>query len=590
MSEQQKTLTYVLIAAVMAVAGVFLAPHGPKVTKDNLDALIGTEFYKDFKNPSEATSIEVISYDAASATATPFSVEFQDGLWRIPTRFNYPADAKDRLAKVAASIIGLKRDALAGKSESEQAEFQVLDPKSDKTDNLKGIGNRLTLKKGDKILADYIIGKQVPNRSGYYYVRTPDKKETFIAKLELNLSTKFNDWIESDVLNLDGNKLTVIDIMKHSLEIQQRRARLVGQEHNVLTRKNSSDPWKLDGLDDASEEVNQDETRKLVTALDDLKIVGVRPKSGSLKKALQSNEGITLDPETEDDLASRGFFFMPTQRGGMQMISMEGDMTAGTDQGVEYEMHFGNVFEGADEENELAFAKAQNEKPQPEDAEQKEGEKPGSKKKNRFIFVTARVNPALFGPEPEEPIKPEPPAEASAAETPEPPKSPASEAEKSDEQKTDEAKSSDNTQSEETKSEAAATDDKPTEPIPQPPKVDPQKAYDEALKKYESDKQKFASDLKARESKLKEAEEKVKLLNARFADWYYVISAESFENLRQGRSTLVKPKAGTEPKPEGEEAMEEAPAGESQPESDSPAPADSADKPGEAPETPSQPE
>jgi hypothetical protein len=516
MTESQKTLTYVVIAAVMAVAGIFLAPRGPQGAKEGIEALIGTEFYKDFKNPSEATSIEVISYDPATATATPFSVEFKDGLWRIPTRFNYPADAKDRLAKAAASVIGLKREALAGRTEAEQAEFQVLDPKSEKAENLKGIGNRLTLRKGTTVLADYIIGKQVPNRTGYYYVRKPDEKQTFIAKVELNLSTKFTDWIESDVLNIDGYRLTRLDIMKHSLEIRQNRARLVGQEQNILTRKNSSDPWKLEGLDEATEELKQDEVRKIVDALDNLKIVGVRPKPESLRRELKDNEGITLDADTQDDLASRGFFFIPTSRGGgMQMISMEGDLTAGTDQGVEYEMHFGTVFEGTDEEIELGFAKPSSEEGEKKDDDAKEGEekqnesKSVPKKKSRFIFVTARVNPVLLGPEPEEPIKPEPPPEGE------------NEAE-GDDAPADAA--------------AAVGGGAP----------DPKTAYEEALKKYEADKTKYDSDLKTREDKLKEAEDKVKSLNARFADWYYVISAESFENLRPGRDTLVKQKAPEE--------------------------------------------
>ncbi len=591
MTESQKTLMYVVAAALMAVAGGVLAPRGPQAPKDSLEALIGAEFYKGFKNPSEATSIEVISYDAATATPTPFGVEFKDGLWRIPTRYNYPADAKDRLAKVAASIIGLKREALAGRTETEQVEFQVLDPKSDKTESLKGIGNRLTLKKGETVLADYIIGKQVPSRSGYYYVRRPDEKPTFIAKLELNLSTKFTDWIESDVLNLDGNKLTHIDIRKHSIEIERGEGRIGDRERNLLTRKIPADPWKLEDLDDAAEEINQDEVRKLVSALDDLKIVGVRPKADSLRKGLQASDGITLDKETQVDMARRGYFFQPNPRGGLEMIAMEGDMTAGTDQGVEYDMHFGDAFEGSEEDIEKGILETPAEQASSEDGEKKPDgdkkpdEKSGSKKKSRFLFVTAHVNPELLGPEPEEPIKPEPPSKEPAEETPkETPKEKSSE-DKSDEKESDkepsDAAASDDSKSDTEKSEG----DKPDEP-PQPPKVDPEKAHQEALKKYEADKQRFASDLKARADKLKDAEEKVKVLNARFADWYYVISAESFENLRQGRKTLVKPKAGTETKPDGEQ-----PPGEGDSESeDGAAPKESATESKETSESTKKPE
>lgn len=527
MTESGKTLMYVAVAAVAAVVGAALAPSGPKATHDIIEELVNKPFYENFKNPSEATSIEVIGYDAATATAIPFSVEFKDGLWRIPTRYNYPADAKDRLSKVAASIIGLKREALAGRSESEQAEFQVLDPKAEKAENLKGIGNRVTFRNGNTVLADYIIGKQVPGQAGYYYVRKPDEKQTFKAKVELNLSTKFTDWIESDVLNLEGTRLTRIDVQKHTLEISRREVKLVGEERNLLTRKNSSDPWKLEGLDEATEEVNQDEVRKMVTALDDLKVVGVRPKPESLRRDLRGDEGIKLDQETAEDLADRGFFIL-RGRSGVQMVSKEGDLVAGTDQGVEYEMHFGTVFEGTEEEVELGFTKKAEEDENPADAETKDESsdesKSESKKKSRFIYVTARVNPELFGPELEEPVKPEPPSD-DASEKPAP------------DEKSEEESSGD---------DAPADAEKAT--AKEAPKKDPKQVYEEALKKYEADKLKYEADVKSRDEKLKEAGEKVKSLNARFADWYYVISAESFENLRQGRSTLVKTKADAEKK------------------------------------------
>jgi len=52
---------------------------------------------------------------------------------------------------------------------------------------------------------------------------------------------------------------------------------------------------------------------------------------------------------------------------------------------------------------------------------------------------------------------------------------------------------------------------------------------------YEADTKKYEADLKAYEEKAKTGEKLVKDLNRRFADWYYVISGDSFENLRQGR-------------------------------------------------------
>ena len=77
-------------------------------------------------------------------------------------------------------------------------------------------------------------------------------------------------------------------------------------------------------------------------------------------------------------------------------------------------------------------------------------------------------------------------------------------------------------------------------------KPDLKQAYEAALSAYDSAVKKYESDLAAYDDKVKAGEKLVKDLNRRFADWYYVISGDSFENLRQGRKTLVKEKVVTE--------------------------------------------
>lgn len=515
MSEIQRTYAFVGVAVVSLAVALLAAPKPPKPPKDFEE--VGKEFYPNFTNPDDAKQLQVIAYNADTAEARIFSVEYKDGKWRIPSRHNYPADGKDRLAKCAASIIGLKREAPAGFREAEHPDFEVVDPLDEKSSSLKR-GQRITLRdeKGT-VLADFIIGKQVPNRSGYYYIRRPDEKVTYTAKISLDLSTKFSDWIEPDLLKVDSWKLNKIVIDNYSIDLE--RGRIVGREQNVLTKKQGESNWKLEGLDEATEELNQDEVRKLVNALDDLRIVGVRPKPPKLQRDLKLDAGITLDQLTELDLQSKGFFFARSPDGAQQLVSKEGDVVAMTDQGVEYVLHFGDVFSGTEEEIEFGFTKKEG-----EEGEKKEGEEQPEKKddpaksaqtlkKSRYLFVTAHFNPEGLGPKPEAPVKPEPIGDPPAETPPErEPDSPA--------------------------------DALHLENVgPYAEYQAKKRAYDAAQAKYESDQKKYEDDMKAYEEKVKEGEKKVKELNARFADWYYVISADSFENLRQARKTLVKAKA-----------------------------------------------
>ncbi|MDZ4686527.1 MAG: DUF4340 domain-containing protein, partial [Planctomycetaceae bacterium] len=426
---------------------------------------------------------------------------------------NYPADGKDRLAKCAASVIGLKRETLAGQRDAEHPEFDVVDPFDEKSDSLKR-GQRIALKdESGKVLADYIVGKQVPSRSGYFYVRRPDEKATYIAKISLDLSTKFADWIEPDLLKLDAMKLNSVEIDNYSIDTD--KGRILGRDQSNLSRKTSSEPWKLDGLDEATEEVNQDEVRKMVDGLDNLKIVGVRPKPAKLQRDLKLEEGIKLDQATMIDLGMKGFLFARGESGGQQMVSKEGEVVARTDQGVQYQLHFGDVFSGTEEEIEFGFTKP--DEPPAEDAEKKpeDDKKSGVLKKSRYLFVTVSFSPEGLGEQPTEPTKPEAPEEPTA-------EKPASRA------ATDPA------------------DATVAENVGPWSEYNAQKsAYDLAAAGFEGAKSKYEADLKAREEKVKAGEKIVKDLNHRFADWYYVISGDSFENLRQGRKTLVKPKSQT---------------------------------------------
>ncbi len=517
MNEMQRTLTFVGVAVASLVVALFAAPSTPKPPSGF--EIVGKEFYEDFKNPEDAKSLQVIAFDSTKAEARLFGVEFKDGLWRIPSRHNYPADGKDRLAKCATSLIGLEREALAGQRPAEHVDFEVIDPLDEKNQSLKR-GQRITLKDAEgKTLADYIIGKQVPNRAGFYYVRRPDENATYTAKVELDLSTKFADWIEPDLLKIDDWKLSGIEIDNYSIDYD--REVIVSRDKSKLTRKNSSDPWKLEGLDEAAEEVNQDEVRKLVTSLDQMKIVGVRPKPAKLSRDLKLGEGLTIDRVVSADLGSKGFMFARSEEGGSQLVSKEGEVTARTDQGVLYVLHFGEVFSGTEEEIEFGFTKeaSAETKTDTADGEKTDGEKTAEEAskeglaKSRYLFVTVQFDDTLIPNKPVEPVMPEEPVKP--ADFPEADLDGAADAQLS---------------------ENAG---------PQADYLRKQAAYESAKAGYQSAKAKYETDLKTFQEKVDAGEKTVKELNARFADWYYAISAGSFENLRQGRQTLVKPKSAT---------------------------------------------
>jgi len=548
MNQVTRTVTFVLIAG--ASVGIAAVTHYVSQSKPTAGyEKVGQEFYPDFKFPNQATGLRVVGYNPKTATADEFKIEFQDGIWRIPSHFNYPADAKDQLAKTAASVIGIKRGRLQSRRKADQKRFGVIDPLDETNSSLKGRGQRITLTaKDDSVLCDYIIGEKVEGQNDVYYIRVPSEDETYLATLKIDLSTKFGDWIEPDLLQLSGDALTKVIVHKYSIDDIKRA--LVGQEISELDRKTSADPWKLKGLQEKTEELNEDNIRELVRRLDDLRIEGVRPKPRGLKADLSIDPKFVQNQGDFDalrlDMRSKGFLLVPGEDQQIQLISHEGKVIAGTNEGVVYVLNFGDVFTGSPFEIEFGGTgkKQADGKSGTKKSAGKKDKKGKDKKKGRYLFVTVRFSPELIGEKPAEPVKPTKPAE--------PVKKKAAEKATGD-QKTKKK----NTDSQTTQGKPAGKsvgDPKPKSGTgtsagkpPETKKKDPAAQYKQAMDTYNTALTKYKADLKAYNDKLDKGRKKVDELNERFAGWYYVISGESFENLRLARQDLVTPKKKTMP-------------------------------------------
>jgi hypothetical protein len=110
MNEMMKTGA---IAGGAVVLAVIAASMGPREIKIDLFSDQGEVFFKDFGDPAAAAYLEVTEFNAEKAEARKFAVQRDSaGRWTIPSHGNYPADAKDRMGKAAALLIGLKKEAV----------------------------------------------------------------------------------------------------------------------------------------------------------------------------------------------------------------------------------------------------------------------------------------------------------------------------------------------------------------------------------------------------------------------------------------------------------------------------------------------
>jgi hypothetical protein len=485
MTELRKTLTFVAVALVLTGAAVVTTRDRTALNETFNDQ--GQLFFPEFKDPLTCTDLEVVDFEPSTATASRFRVMFKDNKWVIPSHYDYPADARDRLSKTAAAVMDLAKDTIRSDRPEDQEAMDVIDPLDTKITTLKGRGKRVTLRdRSEKVLADFIIGNEIKDRSGQRYVRVPGQKRTYGVKVKADLSTRFADWIETNLLKLDASKIRRIEFDNYKVNLEQGMQR---GEVFKIERKDSFGPWTMAGLG-ADQELDSDKLRALTDALSDLKIVGVRTKPAGLTRDLKKSEGITISNSTVASLQSKGFYM--TRDG--QLLSNQGDVRVFTDEGVVYTLRFGELVFGAGDELTAGIPDDVEKKgdAQSTTSKDKEAKKPAGTTENRYVMVTVDFDPSLIPPPKKEEEKP-------SAQPGKP----------------------------------LVIPSQPFAPNPNDPKY--QAEQKEAKEKADREKADY-------EKKITDGKKRVQELTDRFAAWYYVTPGESFRSINLDRAALVKPK------------------------------------------------
>jgi hypothetical protein len=507
MNDLLKTTIFLGVGVALAGTAFFITrDRQPAIAADFDDQ--GRPFFGDFKDALECTDLEVVDFDSSTAMASRFRVMFKDNRWVIPSHYNYPADARERLSQTAAALMDLKKDTIRSNSVEEEEAMGVIDPLDSKVLLLKGRGKRVTLRdKSEKVLADIVIGNEIKGSErkdgqAQRFVRVPDQKRTYGVNIKAEPSTRFADWIETNLLKVEAGKLRRIFFNNYKLQEDptQGRLQLVRGDELTVTRKDSGAPWAMDGLSE-QQQLNDANLRTFSDAVADLKIVGIRPRPAGLENLDKGD--VKISPLVMASLQNKGFFL--TNKG---LYSDQGDVSIGTDEGVVYTLRYGNpVFAEGDE---LVVGA-------PDDAEQKkdagaakgkdkkdEEKKPKGAQENRFLMVTVAFDPTLIekpeSMEPKPAVKPVGPAKL--------------------------------------------PDDVFTPDAKDPKFIADQKAAEEKKVREKAD----------YEKKLADGQKKVDDFVKRFGPWYYVTPGDSFRSINLTRAALVEPK-----KPPGAEGAEGGP-------------------------------
>ncbi len=510
MNETAKTGIFVAVAAALVLTAWLNRPNLQEAAAPA--EMRGQLLFPEFKDSSKAASLEIVEYDEATATPRPFKVAQVKGRWSIPSHDDYPTDAKDQLAEAAGSLLDLKVLDVASDARGDHSLYGVLDP-DPKTlpAGATGVGTRVAIRdKNDKPLLSMLIGKAVPGRDGLRYVRRTGQDPVYVVALKTDkLTARFGDWIEKDLLKFNAFDMKQLEIQDYSIDMARGVQNVRGVLHLTYDDTASDAKWKL--VEDkslkgkelvsiplgANEELNTTTLDDLKSALADLKIVDVNRKPPGLSGDLKSSGSLKLDRESAQSLSERGFHLVPAE-GGYVLLSDQGEVHVGMKDGVEYILRFGEI---AGQGEAKTKGKGKNAK------------KEESAGVNRYLFVMAEFNrDAIAKPTPEK-VPDEPKEE---------PKATKADASKKPADKKD------------------AGDKKGSAD-----KKDPKAEWKAQKERIEKENQRKQDDY---DRQVKEGKQHVEKLNARFADWYYVIADDVYQKVHLGRQKIVKKKEKKEEK------------------------------------------
>ena len=600
MKESTKTAAFVGSAVAMLIASVFTSYTNQPKPNDDFET-VGQPFYEGFEETNQAKSLVVTSIDPDAIKEQKFEIKQIDGLWQIPSHEGYPAEAAQRLATTAASLVGLTRDSLVGRRTSDYEKFGVVDPRTDDIIDVESVGQSVTLRDANEdVLVDLIIGDRADESSDdamteqpadktFYYVRRADETNVYRIPLNIELSTKFSDWIEPDLLQLEASDVVALDV--NNYQIEERSSGLFGQAKELLkvqgdkislSRESSTDDWEMQEFDSAKEKIKQDAINAIVSVLDEMAIVDVKrkptldgrilldadlqysvtPEQAKLMliRTQQELDALTPDQqaqfqaiqlgimELQRDLDAKGFSFGSTGQ-KLELVSAGGEMKAGTSDGLRYTLHIGKAPTDTVEEIKVGGT-SDNEKSNDqdtadtsEDVDRKEADtgdaadetqEDATNDTNRYVLIRVAFDETLLSDPGESPVKPTAPTKPEGY-TAAPEEEPSG---GDDEAKDDEI---DDTE------ESSEDDDA----APKPGNMQRNPAfvkYDEDAAAFESAEVEYELALTAYESasKKKEAQTEAgqktaEILNGRFEKWYYIVSSENLKTLQGDREALIEP-------------------------------------------------
>lgn len=354
MNEGSKTGVFALIAGAVALLAWATTPRN--TVDPSATATMGKVLFEGFNDPLDAAWLKIVKFDPNQQATVEFEVakDAKSGLWSIPSREGYPADASKQMAEAATLFIGLKSLDVASEKRADQELFGVLEPSTQREQGGDGVGMLVQMRDAkNNMLVDIIIGKETDDKKRF--LRAPNEDVIYVADISTQpLSTDFKQWIESDLLKLSSNDIDSIGIKDYQLLPTNQGLALSRNYEADINFLSTTGQWapkqiatfgsegKVERVLTDEEQLNATRLNEIKSTLDRLILADVAKKPTGLAADLKGNRK-QLGEDALVSLAKRGFYPDPQQKEGdvVEFYAENGELIVSLRNGVQYVLRLG---------------------------------------------------------------------------------------------------------------------------------------------------------------------------------------------------------------------------------------------------------
>ncbi len=347
--------TTIVMGIIAALTAAFAAASYPWPEAVTQNAQVSKPLFENYET-SAVRGIEIIAYDSDRSDIERIRLKRSGQNWIIPQKSGFDVTGDQRVIEVTRALNDRTVLEVNSDSQTDHVNFGVVDPSDVGVTTARSrLGTKLVLSDRDqKTIAHIIVGDQVKNSPGKYYVRVPGKPTIYTIEFEKGILTSdFAQWVDPNLLELptdasDGLAISGFAINRHRTDQETKkdeplyRATYEISDQQKLEVVALSISGKESDSEDLARVLPNGFTESIVRSLFGLRPTDVEKQNKAVIEFLRQTQ-TGDDEKTVSQLAERGFIYSGYENGGHRFTGTNGELSILRSDGVRFTLAIGEL-------------------------------------------------------------------------------------------------------------------------------------------------------------------------------------------------------------------------------------------------------